>query len=114
MSYINDENKIKVGAILEGNAGYSMVLPVFYKVISITPSGKSAKIRRLHDVTVSTTDGFTGTKVPDANRFRDAETITRRIKVADYGFCDPYEYVSGPSCPLHVWDGRPRHFDYLD
>ena len=90
-----------------------MVIPVFYEVVGITASGKSAKIRRLDTKDTYTTDGFTGMKVP-ADTFRSEVIETRRIKVAEWDWCDPYEYVSASSCNLRPWDGKPKHYDFLD
>jgi hypothetical protein len=102
--------KISAGDILCGDIGYSMSIPVFYKVISLTSSGKSAKIARLEAIDC-TDDGFTGTRMPSTKfSARDTKAYTRRINTSDYFG----EYVALNGHNLYQWNGKAKYFDYLD
>ena len=107
--------KITPGTILCGNVGYSMVIPVFYEVVSVTASGKSARIRELRTrETGDASNCFQGLCEPITGSYK-GEMRTRRIKVANWSWVsEPYEYVSDGNHSYKVWDGKPKYYDYLD
>ena len=105
--------KLTKGDILAGDIGYSMELPVFYEVLDITPSGKSAIIREL--ATTAYPDdkyGQYGMLVPVRNTFaRQSQNQTKRIKSSNY--CGEYVMV-GYHHMLTKWNGEPLRYNYMD
>ena len=105
-------NEIKVGDILAGTWGYSMVIPVFYQVVKVTD--KRIKLVELEKRMVSH-DGYgqRGYEVPiQAVRDLDAEDVIARPSKDEKG-----EWVVGnKSDHLYIkkWDGRPVWADYCD
>lgn len=108
--------RIEVGTILEGDFGATMQLPAFYKVVAITASGKSAKVRRMATANVTSDGGWTGTCVPDESCWHraDAGVETKRIHLASWDCRNPYEYVTIRGHMFHPWDGEPAYFDHWD
>ena len=109
-----DIQKIHEGDILFGDFGYSMTLPAFYLVTKVTPSGKSARVRRLATTNVTNDGGWTGTCVPDMGNFREDGDQMYRIKKARWDKRDPFEYVTIRDHYFRVWDGEPAYFDHWD
>ena len=108
-------NDIKVGDILAGTWGYSMVIPCFYKVTKVTPTG--CKVVQLKSVMVRSTDGGynqQGYEMPTKeNESRDGKEVLARY-IEKYG-----EYKVGSSRDytaryIKKWDGQPIWADYCD
>jgi len=85
-----------VGDVLVEVSSYNMTFVYFYKVVSMTKTGKTLTYRKLNSVETADSHGFCGTKVP-TDEFSTEETVTRRAK-------------SAPK----KWDGTPKYFNYLD
>ena len=107
-------NKIQPGTILEGDFGYSMCLPAFYEVVSITASGKSAKVRRLRTQNKTSDGGWTGTCVPVPGSAEGCDTETKRIKTASWDRTKPFEYVMIRDHMFSPWNGKAAYFDHWD
>lgn len=105
-----DNRKISTGDILWGDFGWSMTIPVFYRVLGVTASGKSVKIARLESAVSTSDGGFSGTRVP-LDTFDDLrpKAYVKRIKSCERG-----EYVMFNDTRLTKWDGKPKYFDSLD
>lgn len=101
---------IKVGDILAGTWGYSMVIPCFYKVIKLTE--KRAKVIELGRRMVSD-DGYgqRGYEVPtDYPKDWGKEEQARPYKDGEY-------WLVGSRYSLRFlskWDGKPIWADYMD
>ena len=111
---ITATTKITPGTILEGDFGYSMTLPAFYEVVAITPSGKSAKVRRLRTANKTSDGGWTGTCVPVPGSAEGESTETKRIKIAAWDRRNPYEYVMIRDHMFSPWNGKAAYFDHWD
>lgn len=93
------------GDILLYDAGYSMLLPHFAIVESITPSGKSVRIRELATEFVPDDRyGQTGYKTPTQNVSGKQKTC----RLTKYG------QVKIDSHYARLWDGRPARYDSMD
>lgn len=115
------ENPFEVGDILEGDFGYSMILPVWVQVVSKT--AKTVTVRRLEDKVVSY-DGYgqAGTKLPIPNSFSkgwgDSYEEQRCIVKKGYrtGESDPKKryFIDFQGKMMNIWDGEARDFDTYD
>lgn len=110
---MENTTKIQIGDVLCGDFGCTMTLPAFYRVVSITPSGKSAKVRRLSAANSSSDGGWTGTCVP-TDSFSSSEIITCRIKRSSWSRGDKFEYVTIHNHMFTMWNGKPQYFDHWD
>lgn len=105
-------NEIKVGDILAGTWGYSMVIPIFYEVTKVTD--KRLKLVELEKRMVSH-DGYgqRGYEVPVlATRDLDAREVIARPSKYGKG-----EWVVGGKYDrqyIEKWNGRPVWADYCD
>jgi len=98
-----DATTHKIGDILFGSGGYTMILPHFYQVISRT--AKSYKVKELKQKIVSG-GGFQGEVEPIRNEFKD-DTIYKCV-VSKYGNLK----IDGHQ--VNLWDGKPKQYDHLD
>lgn len=105
--------KLQVGDILQGDFGYSMILPAFYKITDITKSGKSARVRRLSTRNSSSDGGWTGTCVPADEWWGPEEGKLHRIRLVNWGRGQEYA-VTIRDHTFRLWDGTPKHFDHFD
>jgi len=94
-----EDNKIMPGDILCGIFGYSMTLPVFYRVVK--RNGNTVTIQKLGHSIERTDDVGNFTAMPI---FQSSDGETERRKVSTYGLA---ETVRCEYCTLHIWDGRP-------
>lgn len=98
-------NEITKGTILTYDVGYSMILPHFLEVDSITPSGKSLRVYELNEEFTPSDPPYNqrGFKVPGNRRVSELKTI----RIGKYG----------PKYNDHlcfVWNGEPRTYDSMD
>lgn len=93
------------GTILVYDAGYSMQLPHFVRIESITPSGKSVRVQELKaDFIPDDRYGQTGYKVPTdipAGKLRTC----RITKYGSIHIDNHYAYE---------WNGSPARYDSMD
>lgn len=97
-----DATTHKVGDVLYGQGGWSMILPHFYQVISRT--AKSYRVKELKQKIVSG-GGFQGEVEPIRNEFKDNKEY--RCVVSKYGL-----KIDGHR--VELWDGKPKQYDHLD
>ena len=96
--------------IIVCNFGYNCHLVNFYKVVGVTKSGKSVKIKQLKEKVVSH-DGYgqAGLVVP-SDEFNSEKVLTRKIQEGSW---KPYikveDYMYG-----YKWDGKEVAFDSYD
>lgn len=101
---------INVNDILYSKQGCGMTIVTFYKVIGLTPSGKSVKLKLLKNKVVSD-DGYgqEGYVVP--SDVEGDKVLTKRLGKTflgyDYVKISNYEYAS-------PWDGQEKYFTFLD
>jgi hypothetical protein len=98
--------KPKVNDILVSSWGYDQTNVDFYKVLKISPSGKSITIQRIN--TKITEKGFmSGDAVPaEPHTVADyrGEPMTKRVNFTEDGY-----FVSMDYSNAHLWDGTPRY-----
>ena len=106
-----EQNQIKVGDILAGTWGYSMVIPAFFRVVKITP--KRIKVVEYDGVMVSSPDGYNqqGYEMPDWDK-PQGERIATLLE--DWG--EPAVRVASSAGHVYarLWDGQPVWADYCD
>ncbi|MDE1767659.1 MAG: hypothetical protein KGI27_15505, partial [Thaumarchaeota archaeon] len=93
---------VKVGDIFERSWGYEQTNVDFYKVLELTPSGKSAKVIKIGQKIERATGFMSETVVADPDNVVGKEIHTWRIK----------QYREGG--PVYIgetwrWDGEPCH-----
>lgn len=102
---------VKVGDILVHSFGYNCTLVDFYKIVNVTKSGKSIKIRKLNSKMTSH-DGYgqAGKVVPDET-FSNNEILTKRIVPSEY-----FGYMIKINDYSHAypWDGKEVSFNSYD
>lgn len=96
----------KVNDILVCSWGYDQTNVDFYKVLKLSPSGKSITIQRINSQVKE--DGFMcGTSVPavphTVSDYR-GEPMTKRIKIMEDGYCVNISSYS----TAFLWDGKPE------
>lgn len=113
----------KVGDILYSSWGYDQTNIDWYQVVSVSPSGKSANVRKISGRTVEHTDdrGHTthDTVVPAPGAFEEQWGGGWREKVtsAKGKTCRVQQSSNGGGYRLNIndhetawlWDGRPKH-----
>ena len=101
--------QLKVGDVLYSSWGYEQTNVDFYKVISLSPSGKSAKIVRIGQKIVDDgTAGFMTEYVvadPNSEHPHDKKVLTKRIQM--YGG-KPYLKLNSYSGAT-LWDGQKKY-----
>ena len=106
----HDPSVPKVGDILYSSWGYSMTLVDFYKVIKVSPSGKSVTLQKLESEVVSG-DSMTGYKMPTQYVDRRERPIkNKRVKPDN----DRYSVKLNSSANAYKWDGKKKYFNTLD
>lgn len=105
-------NEIKVGDILAGTWGYSMVIPEFFEVIGKT--AKTLKVRRLEkEMLKPNAYGQQGYEVPAEPLRNDEREFegTARLSI-EGGLYVKMEYRTRVF--VEKWNGRPIWADYMD
>lgn len=100
----------KVGDILVCSWGYDQTNVDFYKVLSLSPSGKSVSIQRINSIIKE--DGFMcGKSVPavphTVSNYR-GEIMTKRAKIMQDGYCVNISNYS----TAFLWDGKPEYVSW--
>lgn len=101
--------EVQVGTVLVSNIGYSMILPVFYRVVRRT--AKTMWVKRIRSIDVNDDGhGFTGYSYADLSddswmRAGKSEYISSRLNGS---------YLHVNNHLANVWDGSRRRFDHLD
>ena len=102
----------KVGDILYSSWGYSMTIVGFYKVVKVSPSGKSVSVQKLENKVVEGEPGYDGYVVPSEVEESGSDTFYKNKRATPYGAgyqikVDSSEYAS-------TWDGRKKYFNFMD
>ena len=105
---------LKVGDILAGTWGATMVIPAFFKVTKITP--KRVQMIEYDGQMVQSADGGyfqRGYEMPD---FNDARGVASgMVRTTEWG--DSYLWVkmsNGTHLIAEPWDGKAVYADYMD
>ena len=102
----------KIGDILSCTWGYSMTIVDFYKVIKVSPSGKSVTVQRLASDCIEGHAGYEGYVMPSAHAHHYNETYkNKRIKSAYNG---GYEIKISDCQYASLWDGKKKYFNRID
>jgi hypothetical protein len=103
----------KVGDILYSSSGYSMTFVDFYKVIKVSPSGKSVSLQPLHSDVVEGDAGYTGYVMPSNKEDRSEKPIlNKRVYPAgSHGYS--VSKVDGYA-KAYKWDGKKKYFNRMD
>ena len=100
----------QVGDILYSSFGYNMTHVTFYRVIKVTPSGKSVTLHKLIPDYV-TGGGYTGEVMPTDKLDPDESPIrNKRVSVSGGGYrvkINNYEQAS-------TWGGKPMYYNTMD
>ena len=111
MANTNTNAKISTGDILCGDINVPVEKTVFYQVLRLTPSGKSAVIRQIQTKSLERNPyAMSGRMVPLANQFAFKKTETKRIK--QNNALGEYVTIGNSNNVLAKWDGRPKTFNY--
>ena len=106
---INDMNEIKVGDILAGTWGYSMIIPEFFEVTGKT--AKTLKVRRLEkEMLRPNACGQQGYEVPAEPLRDDVSPFSGTARMSVHGGL----FVKMEYAHVKKWDGRKIWADYMD
>jgi hypothetical protein len=100
---MNTTVKVKTGDIFSSSWGYDQTNVVFYQVVDLTPSGKSARVCQVAEDVVEEGDGWEMV-APLRDDFISAP-FTKRI--GDTGG-RPYLRICSFEYAF-MWDGKPEH-----
>jgi hypothetical protein len=107
---IDDPSVPKVGDILYSSWGYGMTLVDFFKVIKVSPSGKSITLQELESNIVEGS-GYDGYKMPSKHEDRRKSPIkNKRVSPSR----DSYSVKINQSAYAYKWDGKKKYFNTLD
>lgn len=107
----NDPSQAKVGDILYSSWGYSMTIVDFYKVIKVSPSGKSVTLQRMQSDTVEGDAGYEGYVMPSKYEdSREQPIKNKRISPSRNG----YSVKINRSEHAYKWDGKKKYFNRMD
>jgi hypothetical protein len=107
-----DPSTPKVGDILYSSWGYSMTIVDFYKVLKVTPSGKSVSVQRLQSKTVEGHAGYEGYVMPTEHEATDRDTFFRNKRVSPSG--QGYSITLTSCQTAFTWDGKKKYFNRMD
>ena len=99
---------VKVGDIFYSSWGYDQTNIAFYQVVRITPSGKSAEIKRIASST--TEDSFMSglsTAIPDAF-LNEGPGKVKRIQYSTWSRVGEAYFRITSYESAHPWDGKPK------
>lgn len=99
---------MKIGDIYVFDSYYRITYSNFYKIISVSPSGKSFSAVELEAIETSEPGsyGHRGTMVPSDKQIQYAEGSIREGSA--------WIRKQGSREYIHKWDGNPRDFDWDD
>ena len=97
-----EDAPVKVGDIFYNSWGYDQTNIDWYQVVSVSPTGKTCKIREIQ-ANVKDTGNMTGETTPIPNKFK-GPAKQKKIRVSGSEVNLPMEFGW---CPK--WDGRPKH-----
>lgn len=105
-----DPSVPKVGDILYSSWGYGMTIVDFFKVIKVSPSGKSITLQELESDIVEGS-GYDGYKMPSKHEDRRKSPIkNKRVSPGR----DGYSVKINQSANAYKWDGKKKYFNTLD
>ena len=102
----------KVGDILFSSWGYSMTIVGFYKVVKVSPSGKSVSVQKLENEVVEGEAGYDGYVVPSICEESGSDTFFKNKRITPYGA--GYQIKVNSSEYASTWDGRKKYFNFMD
>jgi hypothetical protein len=100
---------VKVGDFFYSSWGYDQTNVDFYEVLSLSASGKTAKVRQVATFAVSETANGSSVRVapiPGSVHPYETKTLTKRIKAGYQG--RPSFYVASYAT-AYLWDCTPKH-----
>jgi len=97
------DTTVKTGDIFSSSWGYDQTNVVFYQVVDLTPSGKSARLRKVAQDVVREGDGWEMV-APELDNFV-SDTFTKRI---GDGGDEPYLRITSFEYAF-PWSGEPKH-----
>ena len=104
-----DRSIPRVGDILCCSWGYNMILVDFYKVVKITPSGKSISVVGMGSECVEGEAGYSGFVMP--SQYEDT-TVIKNKRITKY---DNSYGIKISSCQhAYTWNGEKQYFDKMD
>jgi hypothetical protein len=98
-------NEVTVGTIFQSRWGYDQTNIGYYEVVAMTPSGKSARLRKLSQEVVDKDELHTWEMVVPGNAYTSL-VFTKKLSQDDtHGASFKVAY----SEYAWVWDGKPKH-----
>jgi hypothetical protein len=101
-----------VGDILYSSWGYNMTHVDFYKVIKVSPSGKTISLQELHSEIVEGNAGYRGYVMPSNKENRSEKPILNK-RVSPTGLLGYSIKVDG-HVNAYKWDGKKKYFNRMD
>ena len=104
-----DRSIPRVGDILVSSGGYGMTIVAFYKVVKITPSGKSISVVGMGSECVKGEAGYEGYVMP--SQHEDNNVIkNKRVSTFGEGYCIK---ISSNQI-ARTWNGEEKYFNLMD
>ena len=97
--------EVKIGDVFVSSWGYDQTNVCYYQVTDLTPSGKSARLRRIESMTVEEDPTFE-MRVPKLDHFVGSE-FTKRIG-RNTAFSDPYFRMASFEYAF-PWSGEAKY-----
>ena len=106
-----DPSVPKVGDIMYSSWGYSMTIVDFYKVIKVSPSGKSVTLQEMQLDVVEGTPGYEGFAMPSNYEDKRQKPIkNKRVSPSPEG----YSVKINSAAWAYKWDGKKKYFNRMD
>ena len=106
MTKTSEVVEVRVGDVFVSSWGYDQTNVCFYQVTGLTPSGKSARLRRIESMTVEEDPTFE-MRVPKLDHFVGSE-FTKRIMNALSAFSAPYFRMASFEYAF-PWSGEAKY-----
>lgn len=106
---VHDPTIPQVGDILCCSWGYNMTLVDFYKVVKITPSGKSVSVIQLGSECVDGEAGYYGHVMPTKDEYGP---VIKNKRIANWG--DGYSIKISSCQHASTWNGKKQYFNKMD
>lgn len=102
---LSSDSPVMPGQIFYSSWGYEQTNIDFYMVLSLTPTGKSAKVVQIGSKSVYNHSRMTSVEFPDPSK-KTSDVMTKRIKSS--GSIGPFFHLKSYS-NAYRWDGYEKH-----
>jgi hypothetical protein len=107
---LTEVEPVKVGDFFYSSWGYDQTNVDFFEVLSLSASGKTAKVRRCQSAVVDESGPVTHVApVPGSVHPWDGEVQTKRLRLVGYPGSQRWSFFVASYADAYLWDCRPKY-----